>query len=58
MNRSTTLNLFINEGQFVLAKGYPLWEKAQGKVIKGLGQERISRLLKDLSAVVAVAQQG
>ncbi len=45
-------------GQVVLAKGYPLWKKAQGKVIKGLGQERVSRLLKDLSAVVAVAQQG
>ncbi len=45
-------------GQVVLAKGYPLWKKAQGKVIKGLGQERVSRLLKDLSAVVAVAQRG
>ena len=45
-------------GQVILAKGYPLWKKAQGKVIKGLGQERVSRLLKDLSAVVAVAQQG
>ena len=45
-------------GQVVLAKGYPLWKKAQGKVIKGLGQERVNRLLKDLSAVVNVAQQG
>jgi len=45
-------------GGIILAKGYPLWQKAQGKVIKGLGQERVSRLLKDLSAVVAVAQQG
>ncbi len=45
-------------GQVVLAKGYPLWKKAQGKVVKGLGQERVSRLLKDLSAVVAVAQRG
>jgi len=45
-------------GQVILAKGYPLWKKAQGKVIKGLGQERVSRLLKDLSAVVAVAQRG
>ena len=45
-------------GQVVLAKGYPLWKKAQGKVVKGLGQERVNRLLKDLSAVVKVAQQG
>ena len=45
-------------GQVVLAKGYPLWKKAQGIVVKGLGQERVSRLLKDLSAVVAVAQRG
>ena len=45
-------------GQVVLAKGYPLWKKAQEKVVKGLGQERLSRLLKDLSAVVTVAQRG
>ncbi len=45
-------------GEVILAKGYPLWKKAQGKVIKGLGQERVNRLLKDLSAVVNVAQQG
>ena len=45
-------------GETILAKGYPLWKKAQGKVVKGLGQERVNRLLKDLSAVVKVAQQG
>ncbi len=45
-------------GEIILAKGYPLWKKAQGKVVKGLGQERVNRLLKDLSAVVYVAQQG
>ena len=45
-------------GQVVLAKGYPLWKKAQGKVVKGLGPERVNRLLKDLSAVVTVAQRG
>ena len=45
-------------GEIILTKGYPLWKKAQGKVIKGLGQERVNRLLKDLSAVVNVAQQG
>ncbi len=45
-------------GQVILAKGYPLWKKAQGKVVKGLGQQRVNRLLKDLSAVVNVAQQG
>ncbi len=45
-------------GEIILAKGYPLWKKAQGKVVKGLGQERVNRLLKDLSAVVKVAQQG
>ncbi len=45
-------------GEIILAKGYPLWKRAQGKVTKGLGQKRVSRLLKDLSAVVAVAQRG
>jgi len=50
--------LITRRGQVVLAKGYPLWKKAQEKVVKGLGQERVSRLLKDLTAVVNVAQQG
>ena len=45
-------------GEIILATGYPLWKKAQGKVIKGLGQQRVGRLLKDLSAVVNVAQRG
>ncbi len=45
-------------GEIILAKGYPHWKKAQGKVVKGLGQERVNRLLKDVSAVVKVAQQG
>ncbi len=45
------------KGKTLLERGYPLWKKAQGKVIRGLGQERVSRLLKDLNAVVHVAQR-
>ena len=45
-------------GEAVLVKGYPLWKKVQGRVVKGLGEERATRLLKDLSVVVTVAQRG
>lgn len=39
-----------------LAKGYPLWKKAQSQVADGLGRERLEQLLSDLSELVAVAQ--
>jgi DNA-binding MarR family transcriptional regulator len=44
------------QGQQVLAHALPLWEKAQARVEKGLGQERLQRLLDDLSAAVAVTK--
>lgn len=43
-------------GVQVLAKAYPAWRKAQAHVINGLGNERMSQLLADLSAVVGVTQ--
>lgn len=44
-------------GHQALAAAFPLWEKAQTRVTKGLGQERLQRLLADLSAVVALTKQ-
>jgi DNA-binding MarR family transcriptional regulator len=51
--RKVTLTL---QGQQVLARALPLWEKAQARVEKGLGQERLQRLLTDLSAAVTVTK--
>lgn len=43
-------------GHQALAGAFPLWEQAQARVAQGLGQERLQRLLADLSAAVAVAR--
>jgi DNA-binding MarR family transcriptional regulator len=43
-------------GRNVLAEVLPLWEKAQARVVKGLGPERWNSLLADLSATVALAR--
>jgi DNA-binding MarR family transcriptional regulator len=37
-------------GQRALAAAFPLWEKAQARIAKDLGRERLGRLLSDLSA--------
>jgi len=44
------------QGVGSLAKVYPLWKKAQSRVATGLGQERMSRLLSDLSTLVEVTR--
>ncbi len=55
-DRRERLVALTETGQKALAKALPLWQKAQGKVLKGLGQQRYGRLLSDLSAMVAVAR--
>lgn len=35
-------------GHKILFQAHPLWEKAQTQVVKSLGKDRTSRLLKDL----------
>jgi DNA-binding MarR family transcriptional regulator len=42
----------------VISRALPLWEKAQAQVTKGLGQERLQRLLGDLTAAVALTRAG
>ena len=44
-------------GEAFLAKALPLWNTVQQKVEIELGQERVNRLLRDLSATVEVAQE-
>ncbi|HWP60044.1 MAG TPA: MarR family winged helix-turn-helix transcriptional regulator [Candidatus Acidoferrales bacterium] len=44
-------------GEEVLARAYPLWQGAQAKITKALGQKRLERLLADLAAVVEAARK-
>ena len=45
------------EGRELLAKTVPLWEKAQGRVLKGLGRSRWNTMLEDLSLTVALTER-
>lgn len=44
-------------GLQVLAKAIPLWEAAQNRVRKGLGEERMHNLLSGLSEMIALAKK-
>jgi len=55
--RERKVNL-TTRGMQVMSRALPLWEKAQAQVAKGLGQERLQRLLGDLTAVVALTRAG
>jgi len=39
-----------------LVSGLPLWQKAQARVVQGLGEERWNTLREGLSAVVSLAR--
>ena len=43
-----------SKGRDVLAKGIPLWETAQQKIISALGVPRVENLLQELSALTKV----
>ncbi len=44
-------------GMEVLTKALPLWEEAQNRVKKGLGEERLHNLLDDLSEMISLARK-
>ena len=44
-------------GLEVLTKAVPLWEEAQDRVQKGLGEERLHNLLGDLSEMISLASK-
>ena len=46
-----------DQGRQAVADGLPLWEKAQAKMVTGLGQECLQSLLSHLSEVSAVARE-
>ena len=45
-------------GQRALQRAYPLWEEAQSKVVKALGQRRWMTLLEGLEATNELRQKG
>ena len=45
-------------GQATLANALPLWKSIQHQVQKDLGQNRVERLLRDLSATLEATQAG
>ncbi len=53
--REVTLTI---TGQETLTEALPLWKTVQEAVIEALGQGRVTRLLKDLSATVDLAAIG
>jgi DNA-binding MarR family transcriptional regulator len=47
-----------DRGREALASGYPHWQKAQARVVKGLGEERWKSLREGLSDMVSLTREG
>lgn len=45
-----------DQGRRLLQQALPQWQRAQSRMVEGLGRERWSGLLDDLAATLAVAQ--
>jgi DNA-binding MarR family transcriptional regulator len=45
-----------DRGREALAKAYPLWQKAQARIVKGLGEARWTALRGELSRVVSLTR--
>ena len=46
-----------SKGEHALSKALQLWENAQARVVKGLGEERWSGLMRNLSRLTEIAHQ-
>ncbi len=53
--RERTVTL-TDRGRETLASAYPKWKEAQAGVARSVGEERLHRLLSDLSALVAATK--
>ncbi len=51
--REVTLTL---AGQKILSAALPLWKTVQQSVVESLGQNRVTRLMKDLSVTIQLAE--
>ncbi len=45
-------------GQEILSEALPLWKTVQQSVVESLGQSRVTRLMKDLSTTIQIAEAG
>ena len=54
--REREVNL-TDEGMEVLTKAIPLWEEAQERIRKGMGEERLQNLLDDLSEMISLTRK-
>src|SRR5262249_8987987 len=54
--RERRVNL-TTKGAQLITRALPLWQKAQAQIVQGLGQQRLQRLLEDLSAAVALTRR-
>jgi DNA-binding MarR family transcriptional regulator len=54
--REREVNLTAS-GRETLAEAIPLWEEAQDRVSKSLGEERMRNLLEDLSEMISLARK-
>jgi DNA-binding MarR family transcriptional regulator len=46
-----------DRGREILAKAYPFWQKAQARIVKGLGEERWKPLREGLAAIVSLTRE-
>ena len=56
-DQRTRVVTLTTRGQEILTKALPLWEKAQARVIKELGQERWNTLQRDLEEIVSLVNK-
>lgn len=47
----------MDRGREALGKAYPFWQKAQTRILKGLGEERWKPLREGLSAIVSLTRE-
>ena len=55
-DRRERMVTLTRQGEEALLVVIPLWEKAQAHIEKGLGEDRLGSLLKDLSEIVLLAR--
>ncbi len=53
--RAVTLTL---RGRKVFRKAVPHWERAQSRMVEGLGQEKFKGLLGEITQAISIAHQG
>jgi len=56
-DQRTRIVTVTQRGKEVLSQAFPLWEKAQARVVKGLGLDRWKSLRTNLEEVVSQAMK-